>query len=284
MPFDLQGRHRHSADSAQNLWRLAGSQLQSAAMLRSAFETATDLAHGLLDLVYPPVCWVCETLQPRLDRGVCPNCVTKITVDPHPTCPRCASTVGPHLDLQGGCVRCRSERFGFDQAMRMGPYLRGPEAENLLRAVILRMKSKGGQGLADVIGRLWARTLRPRLAQHHPEVVVPVPLHWQRRWSRGFNQSEALARALAGELKIACRPWALRRTRATPLQTLSTPAQRRENVRGAFAARGVSGIAGKTVVLVDDVMTTGATASEAARALRTLSPARIIVAVLAHGQ
>jgi ComF family protein len=117
-----------------------------------------------------------------------------------------------------------------------------------------------------------------------PEVIVPVPLHWQRRWSRGFNQSEELARALARELKIPCRPAALRRTRATPLQTTSTIAQRRANVRGAFAARDVKDIAGKTVVLVDDVMTSGATASEAARALRTLKPVRIIVAVLAHGR
>ena len=253
-------------------------------MLRSALQTATDLAHGLLDLVYPPVCWVCETLQHGLSDGVCSVCLTKITVDPHPTCPRCASTVGPHVNLLGGCLRCRDERFGFDQAVRMGPYQNGSEAENLLRTVILRMKSKSGQGLADVIGRLWARTMASRLAPHHPDVVVPVPLHWQRRWSRGFNQSEALARALAGELKIMCRPWALRRIRATPLQTSRTAAQRRENVRGAFAARKVGGIAGKTVVLVDDVMTTGATASEAARALRPLKPARIIVAVLAHGQ
>jgi len=167
--------------------------------------------------------------------------------------------------------------------LRMGPYQQAAPAENVLRAVILRLKHKGGQGLAEVIGRLWARTMAPRLTALAPQLVVPVPLHWRRRWTRGFNQSETLARALAAELKIPCRPWALRRTRPTPQQTLSTIAQRRDNVRGAFAARNVSGIAGKTVVLVDDVMTTGATASEAARALRKLQTARIVVAVLAHG-
>jgi ComF family protein len=252
-------------------------------MFTTAWHSATDIARGLLDLVYPPICWVCEVLQPRLDDGVCPPCLHKITHDPHPTCPRCSSTVGPHVHMEGGCIHCRDVSFAFDQALRLGPYHQHTPAENLLRAVILRMKHKGGQGLADVIGRLWGRTMAPRLNVLRPDLVVPVPLHWQRRWSRGFNQSEALARALARELKVICRPPVLRRTRATPLQTTSTIAQRRENVRGAFAARQAKDVAGKTVVLVDDVMTSGATASEAARALRTLKPARIVVAVLAHG-
>lgn len=252
-------------------------------MFTTAWHSATDIARGLLDLVYPPICWVCESLQPQLDDGVCPACASKITHDPHPTCPRCSSTVGPHVNLVGGCIECRDVSFAFDQALRMGPYHQQTPAENLLRAVILRMKHKGGQGLADIVGRLWARTMAPRLAALKPDLVVPVPLHWRRRWERGFNQSEGLARALARELKIACRPALVRRTRATPLQTKSSFAQRRDNVRGAFAVRQAKDISGKTVVLVDDVMTSGATASEAARALRTLKPARIIVAVLAHG-
>ena len=116
-------------------------------------------------------------------------------------------------------------------------------------------------------------------------MLVPVPLHWRRRWLRGYNQSEALAHGLAARLRLPCGSCGLRRIRATPMQTSQTLAGRRDNVRGAFAAAPNVRTAGKTVLLVDDVMTTGATASEAARALKAAGARRVVVAVLtrAHG-
>jgi ComF family protein len=163
--------------------------------------------------------------------------------------------------------------------MRLGPY------EGLLREVILRLKGRRGENLAEVIGRVWARHMTPRLRDLSPQAVVPVPLHWTRRyWERGFNQSEILARCLARSLQIPCLPHCIRRLRRTPRQTYQTSAAaRRENVRGAFAPRSHHDVAGKTVLLVDDVLTTGATANEAARALASLKPARIVVVVLARG-
>jgi len=106
-----------------------------------------------------------------------------------------------------------------------------------------------------------------------------------RYWSRGYNQSEALARSLAKNLRIPCNPHCLRRSRRTPLQSLAaTPVARRHNVRAAFEARRGTDIAGKVVLLVDDVLTTGATANEAAKAIRPFKPRHILVAVLAHGR
>ena len=162
----------------------------------------------------------------------------------------------------------------------MGPY------QELLRDVILRLKNSRHETLAEIIGNLWAYHLAPRLRDLSPQVVVPVPLHWTRRyWERGFNQSEILARCLAKSLQIPCYPHCLRRLRRTPRQTQQeTPAARYENVRGAFKARSRYSLTGKSVLLVDDVLTTGATANEAARALRVLKPARIMVVVLAHGK
>jgi ComF family protein len=127
--------------------------------------------------------------------------------------------------------------------------------------------------------------LAPRLRDIYPQAVVPVPLHWTRRyWERGFNQSEILARCLGKSLQIPCYPYCIRRLRRTPRQTYqATAAARRDNVRGAFQARSQYNLAGKAVLLVDDVLTTGATANEAARALQVLKPSRIVVAVLAHG-
>jgi ComF family protein len=136
--------------------------------------------------------------------------------------------------------------------------------------------------LAEVLGEVWAEQTGPRIRELKPAVVVPVPLHWWRRWARGFNQSESLARTLAAGLALPFFPTVLRRVRNTPYQTRQTPSVRRDNVRNAFMVRSKTPIVRKTVLLVDDVLTTGSTASEAARALRAAGAERVVVAVLAH--
>jgi ComF family protein len=114
--------------------------------------------------------------------------------------------------------------------------------------------------------------------------VIPVPLHWRRRWQRGYNQAEALARALAGACGFPCRSHWLARVRHTPAQHLLSPSARRANVQGAFHARKRPELAGATVLLVDDVLTTGTTCSEAARALRDAGVRKVIVAVVARAE
>ncbi|HZZ78098.1 MAG TPA: ComF family protein [Gemmataceae bacterium] len=240
---------------------------------------ARTLLGGFTQLIYPNTCWICSEWMPPEQEHFCAVCRPRLTADPFSTCPRCSSTVGPHLLLEGGCPECRDQSFAFDGAIRMGPY------EGLLREVILRMKYATGEDLAEVIARLWARAMSERVRSIGADCVIPVPLHWTRRWQRGFNPSECLALALAGTLAIPCWPNALRRLRATPHQTLqSGGAARRDNVKHAFQLRAGFALAGRTVLLVDDVLTTGATASEAARALRSQKPKSIHVAVMAHGR
>jgi ComF family protein len=115
------------------------------------------------------------------------------------------------------------------------------------------------------------------------QAVVPVPLHWWRRWRRGFNQSAILARRVARKLNVPFLPRVLRRIRPTRRQTEVTPAARRENVRGAFRAVSHPALRDRSVLLIDDVMTTGSTAGEAAKALRSAGAKSVIVAVLGHG-
>jgi ComF family protein len=147
------------------------------------------------------------------------------------------------------------------------------------------LKHASGEGLAEVLGELWASHLDKRLPELKADVIVPVPLHWWRRWTRGYNQSEVLARAIANRAHLPCRPRWLSRVRNTPQQVNQTASSRPENVRNAFFAAARVELRGKTILLVDDVLTSGSTANDAARALRRAGATRVVVAVLAgsHG-
>lgn len=236
-----------------------------------------DLARGIFDLVYPPICLLCRQPLPIGDADFCPACASALTVDRQSACPRCAATIGPFADVSNGCAACRDEQYHFDAAIRLGVY-----QHEEVRDAVLRIKQAAGETLAYALGRLWGRARREFLQKLSVQFIVPVPLHWWRRIERGYNQSTVLAEGLARELKLPCRPGWLRRVRHTPKQTGQTPARRRENVRNAFRAGKCAAMRGAAVLLVDDVLTTGTTCSEAAKALRKAGASRICVAALAR--
>ena len=231
---------------------------------------------GAAHLAYPGTCAVCGALAPPERPNLCEPCRDSLTHDPGPLCPCCAASVGPFVHLEDGCTHCRDETFHFERVVRLGAY------GGVLRDVILRMKHIRGEMLADILGELWARHLELAFHSVKADAVVPVPLHWRRRLTRGYNQSAALARQLAFGLKIPYRSWWLRRVRNTPHQTTLTPTERRDNLRGAFQATPWAKLRDRTILLVDDVLTTGGTASEAARTLREAGAANVVVAVLAR--
>jgi ComF family protein len=234
----------------------------------------TTLGRGLAHLLVPGCCHACgEPLPPDVDQ-FCPPCRAALFTDPFATCPRCAATVGPHAVTDGRCRLCRDESFGFERVLRLGLY------DGALRELVLRVKHAENENLAELVAELWAEQAADAFRALSVQAVVPVPLHWRRRWTRGYNQAAAIAYGLAHRLALPREPGWLRRLRHTPTQTAQSLSGRRENVRGAFqAARSVGG---KAILLVDDVMTTGATADEASRALRRAGAARVCVAVLAR--
>lgn len=234
-----------------------------------------DLARGLLQIIYPGICGICGCSLGDAANDFCPACRDALTTDSFPTCPRCAASVGPFVTLDVGCSHCKDACFHFAGVVRLGQY------EGVLRDVVLLLKQAHNEGLAENVGRLWFEHAEVRLRTLGCEVIVPVPLHWWRRWTRGYNQSEVLAETLAERLGVPCeRSW-LRRTRATPPQTRQTPTGRWDNMKGAFRAASDVRIRGRSILLVDDVLTTGSTCSEAARALHDAGAAHIHVAVLA---
>jgi competence protein ComFC len=175
------------------------------------------------------------------------------------------------------CGRCRRGLSPLTSGLSLGPY-DGP-----LRAAIHELKYRGRRRVAGRLAETLLAEPRTRALLSPEVVIVPVPLHPRRRRERGFNQAELLAAELGRRLGLPVRPTALVRRLDTPSQTGLSAADRRKNVKDAFAVRRRAQVAGRVVVLVDDVVTTGATVHACARALqqagacevRCLSAARV---------
>ncbi len=175
-----------------------------------------------------------------------------------------------------GCAACRGLALGFDAATALGPY------EGSLRDLCLQLKRERNAWLAPWLSGLWVEARGETIGRLPDDTwIVPVPLHWWRHWRRGYNQAEALARGLSRRLdRPVRRP--LRRVVATDKLADLSRTERARAMRGAFRARRNSGLKGRTILLVDDVLTTGATCGAAARALKQAGAKRVVVAVMAR--
>ena len=176
------------------------------------------------------------------------------------------------LDAEGRCALCRNGLRGFDAASCFGSY------EGRLREWIHLYKYGRIKTLAGPLGQLLAAALP---GNETFDAIVPVPLHWLRQWRRGFNQSEILARGLGRRLGIPVIS-ALRRSRSTEVQAGLSNTARRQNVSQAFRGRRWRPVAGKSILLIDDVMTTGSTAAACARALKRAGAARVTLVTVAR--
>lgn len=242
------------------------------------FETTAlrSVPAALFNLVFPDECRICGDPLHNLSRiPVCLKCLSA----PEPFvaeyfCSGCHTPFlnSAPLDEHGRCALCRHGITGFDAAFSWGEYA------GTLRKLIHVFKYDRVSPLAKPLGALLARTL-PR--SEAVDVIVPMPLHWRRRWSRGFNQSELLARVVSRRIGAPVLN-AMKRRKATPPQAGMTSAERRTNVAGAFEVKRRRGIEGRHVLLIDDVLTTGATASACAGALKRAGAARVTVLTLAR--
>jgi ComF family protein len=221
-------------------------------------------------LFFPDDCRICKRALVKWTRvPVCADCLASpAPLEADYFCTVCNTPYlnGWPLDEQGVCAACRAGLRGFDHAASFGNY------EGSLRSLIHLFKYSGMKPLARPLAAYLERALPIDEAF---DAVVPVPLNWRKQWDRGFNQAELLARHLAKHRGIPVLN-ALRRKRATATQAGLASAGRRRNVAGAFVVRASPRVgrklAGKKILLIDDVMTTGATASACASALKRGEP------------
>jgi ComF family protein len=240
----------------------------------------SGLGQAVGALVFPWSCSVCGV--DGSSGPFCPSCrvslLERSAVTAASACPRCALQVGPFGDLQKGCSQCRGRSLGFDAALALGPY------EGPLKDLCLQLKQERSAWLAPWLGDLLVEGRREAISLLPADAwVVPVPLHWWRHWRRGYNQAEVLARSLAKRLgRPIHRP--LRRVKATPRLARKGITERGQVMRKAFKARSSPQLKGRTVLLVDDILTTGATCGEAARELKRAGAARVVALVMARAE
>lgn len=245
-----------------------------------AVTTTTRLrtwGRALLDLIFPPRCVDCGNPEAfELEPQVCSGCRGAWSTSEYTPCFRCGARVFSHPILIG-CKLCHGQSFRFSQAFALGNY------ESALRSAVYRIKRRNHEPLAFHMGRCLGQTVREAVPGAEIDVVVPMPTHWVRFWQRGGNPAEQLAVGLARELQRPMIPDLLGYVRATKKQGRLSRAQRLENVHRAIAVRAHYRFGGLRILLVDDVMASGATANEASRALLQSGAGEVWVAVAARG-
>lgn len=237
---------------------------------------------GLLDLICPPACPLCGRLvdpdpdQPRAPNEFCPECLEEMPPLPEGRCRACGIPYESDQHADHLCASCRVRRPAFDQALAAGLF------QGALRKAVHRFKYHGQTGLAPPLADLMKKRLHPPYFPPEADLILPVPLHVRRLRQRGYNQALILARALYHPWQGAVRWDLLTRSRWTePQVTLAGPA-RRKNVRLAFAVSRPEAVQGRSVILIDDVYTTGATVEECALALKRAGAKRVSALTLAR--
>jgi ComF family protein len=242
--------------------------------IRRAADVARAFLRTALDVALPQLCAVCRT--PVAGRGLCPPCWSKLSFITRPYC----------------------ERLGIPFVYDPGPGILSMEAiadppvyhraraavrfDEISRALVHALKYGDRLDLAPMMGRWISYAGRELLAE--ADALVPVPLHWRRQWARRFNQSAMLAAAISAQSGVPVATHALKRVKATAQQVGLSRTERASNVQGAFKVpeEGRPAVARRRLVLVDDVLTSGATVEGCARALLRAGAANVDVLVFAR--
>jgi len=242
---------------------------------------APALLDRLLSLFYPNVCQICRSNSATARAGyVCGPCRDRkdgVHFIEEPYCRCCGLPFDGAITVSFECANCRDEQFYFRSA-RAAVRLSG-----LVQDVIHRYKYHQATWFEPFLMDLLLRSAAPVLSREPWDCIVPIPLHWLKLRERSFNQSLRISRALGTSSGIPVQARLLRRVQPTRTQTRLTRSQRAANVKGAFAFRGKRPLAGERIILIDDVLTTGATANACAKLLVQNGASVVDVWTIARG-
>ncbi len=243
---------------------------------RRRWRAGVDAVAGWL---YPEVCQVCRNGRAVAEDGyVCGRCAARVQFIQPPFCERCGLPFSGEMTGPFQCANCQDRTLHF----RYGRA--AVESGGLILDLIHRWKYGRALWLEPFLARLLVQAARPKIDPREWNLIVPVPLHALKQREREFNQAEHLAAHLARALALELCPNAVVRVAGTRTQTRLSRAERMANMREAFApGRGRDAVRGRRVVLIDDVLTTGATTSACARVLRRAGARDVCVWTLARG-
>ena len=237
----------------------------------------------LADIIYPPRCVVCgrflwkgPLVRETRSAFFCPDCMADFHCVSSPLCPICGQPFASEVVEDHLCEDCLRKRPFYEAAW--APY----RYEGAILKGIHRLKYGAKGFLADALGPLLAQFAKERLDGSQSVLIMPVPLHPKRLRERGFNQSLLLARHVSRCLHINLDFLSLRRVRYTPPQASLAKNERLQNVQGAFELKNPNAVKGRSVLLVDDVVTTGNTLNECARILRKAGAQKVFGLSLAR--
>ena len=250
-------------------------------------ELFSRLRRRVSSLLFPPHCAACG-IQLDFDRAgpekplhFCPLCVQRLAADLADCCRVCGahcprSGIGTN-DTCKPCRYCRGMRFPVEACAAVGNY-----GDHLQRLVV-QMKGQRNEVLALQLGQLLGRRLRASTWIAEVEALIPVPVHWSKQLQKGFHGAAVIAEGIRRELEIPWLPRAVNSTRRTAKQGMLETAERYRNVAGAFAPGTMPELEGKCLLIVDDVLTSGATITAVAQALRNAGARKLYAAVVARG-
>lgn len=238
-----------------------------------------NLTYGLLEVAYPKICHVCKKKikEPAVSEFVCTECWKKIKINPPPFCYRCGRSLAGRKCIRNICTECIKKPLHFDRAFSPCTY------DGVIKELIHVFKYEKKDYLGIFLSRFMVEFIKDyNVPMHIIDAIIPVPLHKIKLREKEFNHAHILSQHLGAEFNTPVSSEKLLRIRNTKTQTELTCTERFLNVKGCFSANERDPVKDLNILLVDDVLTTAATSSEAALALKTAGANIVLVLTVAN--